>query len=98
LALVGPTACGKSALAVEVARELGDIEIVNADSMQVYRGMDIGTAKPTALERAGVPHHLIDVVEPCEEWDVARFVREALHALQDIESRGHRALCVARTC
>jgi tRNA dimethylallyltransferase len=97
LALVGPTACGKSALAVEVARELGDIEIVNADSMQVYRGMDIGTAKPTALERAGVPHHLIDVVEPCEEWDVARFVREALHALQDIESRGHRALFVGGT-
>lgn len=97
LALVGPTACGKSVLAVEVARELGDIEIVNADSMQVYRGMDIGTAKPTALERAGVPHHLIDVVEPCEEWDVARFVREALQVLQDIESRGHRALFVGGT-
>ncbi|MGC8627461.1 MAG: tRNA (adenosine(37)-N6)-dimethylallyltransferase MiaA [Acidimicrobiales bacterium] len=97
MALVGPTACGKSALAVAVAKELGDIEIVNADSMQVYRGMDIGTAKLAVLERAGVPHHLIDVVEPCEEWDVARFVREARYALQSIESRGHRALLVGGT-
>ena len=72
LALVGPTASGKSALALEVARRAGDVEIVSLDSMQVYRGMDIGTAKPTAAERAAVPHHLVDVADPAEDWSVAR--------------------------
>jgi tRNA dimethylallyltransferase len=97
LALVGPTACGKSSIAVGVARALGNIEVVTADSMQVYRGMDIGTAKPSVAERAGVPHHLIDVVEPSEEWDVARFIKEARRVLGEIESRGHRALFVGGT-
>lgn len=97
LALVGPTACGKSSLAVQVAKELGDIEIVTADSMQVYRGMDIGTAKPTAVERSDVVHHLLDVAEPYEEWDVARFTKEAGRAVQEIEDRGHRALFVGGT-
>ena len=62
--LVGSTASGKSALALEVARRLGDVELVSADSMQVYRGMDIGTAKATPAERAEVPHHLLDVAGP----------------------------------
>jgi len=64
VALVGPTASGKSDVALAVARRLGDVEIVSVDSMQVYRGMDIGTAKPSAAERAEVPHHLLDVADP----------------------------------
>jgi tRNA dimethylallyltransferase len=73
LAIIGPTASGKSTLAMETARKTG-AEILSADSMQVYRGMDIGTAKPTQQERAEVVHHLIDVVEPTESFTVARFV------------------------
>jgi len=76
LAIIGPTASGKSALAMEVARKAG-AEILSADSMQVYRGMDIGTAKPTSAERAEVKHHLIDVVKPSESFTVARFVEMA---------------------
>ena len=95
--MVGPTACGKSSIAVSVARALGNIEVVTADSMQVYRGMDIGTAKPTVAERAGVPHHLIDVAEPSEEWDLARFIGEARRVIGAIENRGHRALLVGGT-
>ena len=76
LAIIGPTASGKSALAMEIARKTA-AEILSADSMQVYRGMDIGTAKPTALERAEIVHHLIDVVEPNETFAVARFVATA---------------------
>jgi tRNA dimethylallyltransferase len=97
LALVGPTASGKSALALEVARAFGDVEIVSVDSMQVYRGLDIGTAKATAAERAAVPHHLIDVAAPDEEWSVARFQQEARAAVADIEQRGKRALLVGGT-
>ncbi len=97
LALVGPTASGKSALAVEIALRLGGIEIVSADSMQVYRGMDIGTAKPGPAERRGVPHHLLDVASPGEDWDVARFVKEATEAVRGVEARGHRPLLVGGT-
>jgi tRNA dimethylallyltransferase len=97
LAIVGPTASGKSALALEVARALGDVEIVSIDSMQVYRGLDIGTAKPTPVERAMVPHHLVDVADPGDEWSVARFQREARAAVADIEARGKRALLVGGT-
>lgn len=97
LALVGPTASGKSDLALAVARTLGDVEIVSVDSMQVYRCLDIGTAKPTGAALASVPHHLIDVAEPGEDWSVARFQREARAAVTDIESRGHRALLVGGT-
>jgi tRNA dimethylallyltransferase len=97
LAIVGPTASGKSALALEVARAFGDIEIVSVDSMQVYRGLDIGTAKPGPGERAAVPHHLIDVADPDEEWSVARFQREARAAVADIEQRAKRALLVGGT-
>jgi tRNA dimethylallyltransferase len=97
LALVGPTASGKSALALALAEQLGDVEIVSADSMQLYRGLDIGTAKPAADERARVPHHVIDVAEPGEEWSVAQFQRAARAAIRDIEARGHRALLVGGT-
>jgi tRNA dimethylallyltransferase len=97
LVLVGPTASGKSSLALHAARVLGDIEIVSVDSMQVYRGLDIGTAKPTIAERAAVVHHLIDVAGPDEEWSVVRFQQEARGAVADIESRGHRALLVGGT-
>lgn len=97
LALVGPTASGKSAVAVEVARALGDVEIVTVDSMQVYRGMDIGTAKPDLAARGGVPHHLIDLADPCEEWTLSRWVGAARQAVAGIERRGHRALLVGGT-
>ena len=97
LALVGTTASGKSALALSVARANPDIELVSVDSMQVYRGMDIGTAKPSKSERAEVPHHLIDIADPCEEFTVARFQRAADEAIADIEARGNRALLVGGT-
>lgn len=97
LALVGPTASGKSQLALAAAARLGDVEIVSVDSMQVYRGLDIGTAKPTPAARAAVPHHLIDVAEPSEQWSVARFQTAARAAVADIETRGRRALLVGGT-
>lgn len=97
LALVGPTAAGKSALAFALARELGDVEIISLDSMQVYRGMDIGTAKPTPAERAAVVHHLVDVADPDDDWSVARTQAGARAALADIEARGRRALLVGGT-
>jgi tRNA dimethylallyltransferase len=95
--LVGPTASGKSALGVMVALKLGDIEIVTADSMQVYRGMDIGTAKPSPEEQYGIPHHMIDVADPSEAWDVARFVSEAKTVIAEIAARGKRPLFVGGT-
>ncbi len=95
--LVGSTASGKSALALEVARRLGDVELVSADSMQVYQGMDVGTAKATPAERAQVPHHLIDVAEPSEDYSVARFQVDAGEVITGIEARGHRALVVGGT-
>jgi len=73
--ILGPTAVGKSKLAVELAKKIG-AEIISADSMQVYRGMDIGTAKPTAEEKQGVPHHLIDIRDPDEDWTVSDFIEE----------------------
>jgi tRNA dimethylallyltransferase len=97
LALVGATASGKSALALAVAQAHPDVELVSVDSMQVYRGMDIGTAKPSVAERAAVPHHLIDIADPDEEFTVARFQREARDAIAGIEQRGHRALLVGGT-
>jgi tRNA dimethylallyltransferase len=97
LALLGTTASGKSALALAVAQEHADVELVSVDSMQVYRGMDIGTAKPTAAERQLVVHHLIDIADPDEEFTVAHFQRAAQEAIADIESRGRRALLVGGT-
>lgn len=87
LVIVGPTAIGKTAIAVECCLALGG-EVVSADSMQVYRHMNVGTAKPTAEERRGVPHHCIDVVEPDEEYSVARYKADAEAAIADIEARG----------
>ena len=97
LSLVGPTASGKSAAALELARHDRDLELVSVDSMQVYRGLDIGTAKPTAAEQAEVAHHLIDLVEPDEEYDVARFQLDMADALAGVEARGHRAVLVGGT-
>jgi tRNA dimethylallyltransferase len=96
LFLVGPTAVGKSAVALELT-PLVDGEIVSADSMQIYRGMDIGTAKPTTAERARVPHHLIDLCEVGDVFDTKRFVELASHAIADIHSRGKVALVVGGT-
>ena len=96
IAIVGPTASGKSALALRVAERLGG-EIVSADSRQVYRGMDIGTAKPTADDRARVRHHLIDVADPGERYDVLRYQRDARAVLGEVRARGHAALVVGGT-
>ncbi len=87
LLLMGPTGSGKSALALALARELGG-EIVSVDSAQVYRRMDIGTAKPDAATRAAVPHHLLDLVEPFEHYSTARFVDDAARAIASVRSRG----------
>jgi len=97
LAIVGATASGKSALALAIAGEVGDAEIVSLDSMQVYRGMDIGTAKPSLAERAAVPHHLVDVADPSEEWSVRGTQEAARDAIADIEHRGRRAVLVGGT-
>lgn len=97
LALVGPTASGKSAVAFAVARSRAGVELVTVDSMQVYRGMDIGTAKPSPEEQAEVPHHLLDLVDPDEEFTVARWQGEARAAMAAIGGRGHRALLVGGT-
>lgn len=86
-AVVGPTASGKSALALEIAKRYGG-EIVSCDSMQLYRRMNVGTAKPTADEMAAVPHHLIDVAEPTESFSAADYVTLADKAIRDIDSRG----------
>jgi tRNA dimethylallyltransferase len=96
--LTGPTAAGKSALALQWARESPvPIELVNADSLLVYRGMDIGSAKPTPAERAEIPHHLIDLRDPNDPFTAADFAREALAAIDGIHARGARALVVGGT-
>jgi tRNA dimethylallyltransferase len=97
VALVGATASGKSAVALAVARRRGDCEIVSVDSMCVYRGMDIGTSKPDATARAAVPHHLLDLAEPDEEFTVTQFQEAARDALAAIEARGRHALLVGGT-
>lgn len=94
--LVGPTAVGKSDVAVELAERLG-AEIVCADSRQVYRGMDIGTAKPNAAQRARVPHHLLDLVEPDEAYSAGRYSRDAAACLDALRALGKRALVVGGT-
>lgn len=97
VAILGVTASGKSSLAMEVARRRGDVELVSVDSMQVYRGMDIGTAKPTPAERAEVRHHVLDLVDPWERFDVARFRDAVTAALADISARRRRAILVGGT-
>jgi len=96
LVLAGPTGSGKTALAIELARRVGG-EIVGADSQQLYRHLDAGTAKPTPAERAAVPHHLVDVAEPGEGMDAARFVALADAAIAGIEARGKLPLVVGGT-
>lgn len=91
LAIVGPSACGKTEAALELAAPLR-AEIVSVDSMLVYRGMDVGTAKPTVGERARIPHHLIDVADPEERFSVARYQSLALEAVEEIRGRGRRVL------
>lgn len=94
--LLGPTASGKSALAMQLADQI-PLEIVTVDSAQVYRGMDIGTAKPTGAERADVPHHLIDIRDPSEPYSAAEFVRDATVAIRAIRARGKVPLLVGGT-
>ena len=96
LVLVGPTAIGKTALSLEIADRFG-CEIISVDSMQVYRYMDIGTAKPGADELARIRHHLIDIVLPDEQYNAARFVTDALAAMDDIFSRGRIPLLTGGT-
>jgi tRNA dimethylallyltransferase len=97
VALLGPTAAGKSRIAFEVASASSSVELVSVDSMAVYRGMDIGTAKATGHERALVPYHLLDLVEPSEEYTVQQFQAEADRALAGIAARNHAALLVGGT-
>ncbi|MDD6024112.1 MAG: tRNA (adenosine(37)-N6)-dimethylallyltransferase MiaA [Oscillospiraceae bacterium] len=96
IVIVGPTASGKTALSVALAQKLNG-EVVSADSMQLYRGMDIGTAKVTPQEMSGVPHHMIDVIEPWEHYSAARYVAEADPIVQDILTRGKTAIIAGGT-
>ena len=94
--MTGPTGSGKSALALDVAEQIG-AEVVAMDSMTLYRGMDVGTAKPTAADRRRVPHHLIDVLDPWESASVAWWLGRAAECVRDIEGHGKRALFVGGT-
>lgn len=94
--VVGPTACGKTTLGVLLAQKYGG-EVVSVDSMQIYRGMTIGTAAPTAEEMDGVPHHMIAVADPSEQWSVARYVQTAVPIVDDILSRGKLPILVGGT-
>ena len=96
LCLAGPTAAGKTAAALAIARAL-PVEVVSVDSALVYRGMDVGTAKPSATERAQVPHHLIDLIDPAEAYSAARFVADAQAAMAAIRARGRLPLLVGGT-
>jgi tRNA dimethylallyltransferase len=96
LVLCGPTASGKSAISLVMAQHI-DLEIISVDSAQVYRGMDVGTAKPSAAERASVPHHLLDILDPAQRYSAARFVADATALIADINRRGRVALLVGGT-
>ena len=96
LCVVGPTACGKTKMGILLAKQLGG-EVVSVDSMQIYRGMTIGTAAPTAEEMDGVPHHMVAVADPEENWSVARFAEEADKCIEDILSRGKLPILVGGT-
>ena len=96
ICIAGPTASGKTALAVELAKELSG-EVISCDSMQVYRRMDIGTAKPTVEEMQGIPHHMLDVAEPDEDFSVSRYCAMASPILDDITARGKTAIIAGGT-
>ncbi len=96
MAIVGPTATGKSALGIALAQQLGG-EVVSCDSTAVYRGFDIGTDKAPVRERRGIPHHMIDVADPREEYSAARYAREAAAAIRDISRRGRLPILVGGT-
>lgn len=96
LCIAGPTGCGKTAAALAIARGQ-PVEIISVDSALVYRGMDIGTAKPSAGELAAVPHHLIDILEPTDSYSAAQFVRDAMRLVPEIQARGARPLLVGGT-
>jgi len=96
IAIMGPTASGKTAAALEIARQIPS-EIISVDSALVYRGMDIGTAKPTSAERASAPHHLIDIIEPTDAYSVAQFCQDTLRLVADITGRGKLPLLVGGT-
>ena len=96
ICIAGPTASGKTALAVELAKELNG-EVVSCDSMQVYRRMDIGTAKPTIDEMQGIPHHMLDVADPCEDFSVSRYCAMAAPIVEDILRRGKTAIIAGGT-
>ncbi len=97
LVILGPTASGKTALSLALAQRVEGVEIVVVDSMQVYRGMDVGTAKPTRAEQAVAPHHLIGLVDPDEDFTVGQYQDAARRVLDDIAGRGGRAVLVAGT-
>lgn len=96
IVIAGPTASGKSACAVRLCERIGG-EVVSADSMQIYRGMDVGTAKPDAAERRGIVHHLIDVAEPSEKWSAAEYRDRAAPVIDDVHERGLRAVLCGGT-
>ena len=96
IVICGPTASGKSDLAIAIAKEI-DGEIVNADTMSLYRNMNIGTAKVMPEERQGIPHHMIDVLDPSEDANVAWFQREARKVIDDIMARGKTPILVGGT-
>ncbi len=96
VAVVGPTAAGKSALAIEIAHSFGG-EIVNADSRLLYRGLDIGTAKPSVEQRRGVPHHLVDILDPDESYSLAAFLDDSRRLIDEITARGHLPILVGGT-
>ncbi len=96
ICIAGPTASGKTALAVALAKELNG-EVVSCDSMQIYRRMDIGTAKPTPEEQAGIPHHMIDIAEPDEDFSVSRYCEMAAPIVDDILARGKTAIIAGGT-
>ena len=97
LALVGTTASGKSTVAMELAKKVRDVEIISVDSMQIYRGMDIGTAKPTKEELELVPHHMIDLIDPDKEYGVSEYQKEAQEVLTDIKKRNSIPILVGGT-
>lgn len=96
IVITGPTAAGKTALSIALAKEIGG-EIISADSMQIYKGMDIGTAKPSQEEMAGIAHHMIDVVSPKENYSVATYVKQSKAAIEEILARGKQPIIVGGT-